>query len=304
MNQVFALGEATYDILFVNEKPVEARIGGSVLNTSVSLGRLGIPVHFVGTIANDRIGKMTMKFLEENKVSVSYVQTFEGNSRIALAFLDENHNSEYSFYPATGKTAHRFPAVKENDIVLFGSSYALRDDLRSDLLNFLHQAAEQQAMILYDPNFRKSQLPMLHALKPKIEENISLCHLLKGSDEDFLSIFGCSPQQTFSLVQKFSRAVMICTAAEKGVYVLTEKIQKHYEVPPVSPVSTIGAGDTFTAGIIYTLYKHHLSPLQLQSLPEPFWDNVVDTAVKFAQHVCLSYENYLSVDFASAFRIR
>ena len=64
----------------------------------------------------------------------------------------------------------------------------------------------------------------------------------------------------------------------------------------IEPVSTIGAGDTFTAGLVYQLsqlsqIKNVIDGTQVEWLP------VLKTANEFAAQVCMSYENYLSWDF-------
>ena len=301
MPNVYTIGEATFDIIFKDSQPVDARVGGSVLNTAVSLGRLGVPVSFISSFGNDTVGDMAMDFLTTNGISTNCIHRFDGSSRIALAFLDSQNNANYSFYNATGKSVMKFPEIRENDIILFGSSHAVRDDIRSNLLAFLKDARSKKAILIYDPNFRKSQLSQLSVLKPKIEENISLANLVKGSDEDFLSIFGTDPAGSFDLIKKYSDAALICTANRKGVFIHSKTFSRHYEVPAISPLSTIGAGDTFSAGIIYSLYKEKITAASIHELKNTFWDSLADTATKFAQHVCLSYENYLSAEFVKKY---
>jgi len=148
MNQVYTIGEATFDIIFKDSQPADAKVGGSVLNTSVSLGRLGIPVSFISAFGNDQVGDMAMDFLKKNNISTNCIHRFDGSSRIALAFLDDQNNAQYSFYKATGKAVLKFPEVKENDIILFGSSHAVRDDIREELITFLKDAHAKKAIIL------------------------------------------------------------------------------------------------------------------------------------------------------------
>ena len=66
----------------------------------------------------------------------------------------------------------------------------------------------------------------------------------------------------------------------------------------ITPVSTIGAGDNFNAGMITSIYHKSIKRDQLEKLTENEWSEVIETAVAFATHVCLSYENYISPEFA------
>src|ERR1039457_4219100 len=171
IRQVFAVGETVWDIIFKNGSPLTARAGGSMLNTAISLGRCGIPVSFISEIGNDEPGRRIFAFLTENNVSTGHVQRYsDGKTAIALAFLDNENNAEYSFYKHYPK--HRltmeFPTVTENDLVLFGSFYAITREIHDNLMRFIYYARKQKALIMYEPNFRKPHLGKLEMLRPLI----------------------------------------------------------------------------------------------------------------------------------------
>ena len=69
--KIYAVGETVYDILFKGEQPVAARPGGAMLNASVSLGRLGLPIHLITEIGNDQVGSQIQKFLKDNGVMLT-----------------------------------------------------------------------------------------------------------------------------------------------------------------------------------------------------------------------------------------
>ena len=69
---------------------------------------------------------------------------------------------------------------------------------------------------------------------------------------------------------------------------------KHYDVPEINPVSTIGAGDSFNAGIIYALDKLALTNSDINNIDILLWDKIIETGIAFASDVCMSYENYIS----------
>jgi len=50
--------------------------------------------------------------------------------------------------------------------------------------------------------------------------------------------------------------------------------------------------------LLYALRHSHITADELELLPEKNWDKIIRTAISFAEHVCMSYENYLSWDFA------
>ena len=99
MSHIFAVGETILDIIFKDNLPKTARPGGSSFNASISLGRLGCPITLISEMGNDRVGDLIQDFMEENGVDTRYLSRYEeGQSAIALAFLDEKSDAQYQFY--------------------------------------------------------------------------------------------------------------------------------------------------------------------------------------------------------------
>jgi fructokinase len=299
--KIITIGEALLDIIFREQVPLAAKPGGSTLNTSVSLGRLGLPVEFISEWGEDEVGAMIEKFLNENGVNTSAVNKYPAvKTTLALAFLDQNNNANYSFYkqyPAD-RLVKEFPEVKENDFFLFASFFALSREIRPRLLELLSGAKQAGAIILYDPNFRKAHLHELNELKPILEENFRFADLVKGSDEDFETIFGAKDIASAYEAIRHESLVLVYTAGAKEVRVKTPSMELSYAVPRIESVSTIGAGDTFSAGLIYGLYHAGMTKEKLHLLNKESWDAIIPCAIDFAGQVCMSYENYLPVGYA------
>jgi fructokinase len=305
MRKVYAIGETVLDILIKGDQPFMAKAGGACLNSAITLGRLGITVHFVGEYGLDQVGNFIDKFLKENNVSTEYVyRYFDGKSALALAFLNENNDASYDFYKIYPKKRFniKFPEI-EADIILFGSFYAITPEVREVILKLIKQAQKEKAIIMYDPNFRKQHLHELDTLKPLIIDNILHSNIIRGSNEDFSFIFGTrSADDTYELL-KDKCPIMLYTASTKGVYLKTPNVSERFDVHKIQPLSTIGAGDNFNAGIVYSLIKHNISHKTLLNLNKEQWEPIVKTAIDFATHVCMNYDNYISDEFASNYKL-
>jgi len=303
MPRIFAFGETVYDIIFKNSQPVAAKAGGSMLNTSVSLGRLGLDVKFVSDLGKDLIGNTIISFLSENGVSTNLIECYENRkTAIAIAFLDERNDASYTFYkdfPKNRLSSLTFD-FEEGDIILFGSFFALTESVRPVLLKFLNQAREKGCIIIYDPNFRKPHLHELEKLKPFILENIALSDLVRASDEDFNLIFGVdNSKDAFKIIRNLGCDNLIYTANSKDVIMMSQKCTVMAKVPVIEPVSTIGAGDNFNAGVIWTLAKHEVTKNKMENLPVNVMESILANGISFSAGVCMSYENYISDEFAS-----
>ena len=269
------------------------------------MGRMGLPVYFISEYGQDDVGNLIDNFLKNNGVNSSFVHRFHnGSTALALAFLNEKNDAHYTFYKDyPGKRLDiDFPDIERDDIILCGSFYAIWPEIRDKFKKFIHGAKEKGALVIYDPNFRKTHLSELDILKPLIIENMKMASLIRGSDEDFKNIFGVNnPDEAWEVVKKYCKC-LVYTANVEGVYVRTNSFSGKFPVQKITPVSTIGAGDNFNAGMITSIYQNEIKKEQLEKLTEKEWSKVITTAVAFATHVCLSYENYISPEFAKEVR--
>lgn len=301
MRKIFTIGETVLDIIFKNGQPVAATAGGSMLNTSVSLGRLGLPVHFISEYGNDPVGKQIDDFLKANTIDTQHVYRYQdGKSALALAFLDNSNNASYTFYKAYPQKRFdiAFPEISEDDIVMFGSIYAIAPEVRDVLHNFLQYARNRKALLYYDPNFRKAHLHELEQLRPSIIENMSLASIVRASDEDMEIIFGATDcNEAYKAVKPFCDT-LIYTASSNAVWLKTPHENLMLPTRKIEPLSTIGAGDTFNAGIAYGLFRHDVGLQSLPSVTATVWQELLSYGIDFATEVCLSYENYIPVEWA------
>jgi fructokinase len=302
--RIITIGETLLDIIFREQVPVAAKAGGSTLNTSVSLGRLGLPLEFISEWGDDEVGTMIEKFLNENNISTQSANKYPGvKTTLALAFLDHKNNANYSFYkqyPAD-RLVNKFPEFREDDFFLFGSFFALSKEIRPRLLELIESAKHAGAIILYDPNFRKAHLHELNELKPILRENFAFANLVKGSDEDFECMFDAKDISSAYEAIRHESLMLVYTAGAKEVRVKTPSLELAYKVPLLEPLSTIGAGDTFSAGLIFGLYQAGITRKQLPQLKKEHWDKIIPHAISFAGEVCMSYENYLPENFTKKF---
>jgi fructokinase len=301
MRKVVAIGETVLDIVFRDSQPIVAKAGGSMLNTAVSLGRLKLPVHFISEYGADTVGTIIDKFLAGNGVDTSFIYHYtEGKSALALAFLDDKNNASYDFYKIypEKRLDIDFPTINKDDLVLFGSFFALTGEIRNSLMTFINDAKANGALIIYDPNFRKSHAKELDTLRPLIFENMSKASVVRCSDEDMEFIFQVhDPDSAYEKIKPLC-SNLLYTSSSKAVYLRTPEVSLTFPVRKITPLSTIGAGDNFNAGIIYGLFNHLVGNSELTSLSEDKWRLLLEYGVDFASEVCLSYDNYVSEDFA------
>ena len=304
MRKVIGIGETVLDIIFRGDEPIGAVPGGSVYNSMISLGRSGIKAAFVSETGNDRVGRRIVNFLEENHVDGSSVCVYpESKSPVSLAFLNEQNDAEYLFYKdhPHDRLDFIYPEVSVDDVVMYGSYYALNPVIRPQVKAFLEYARQRGAILYYDINFRASHRDERVKLTPNLLENLELADIVRGSSEDFDVLFGKSDADVVYRSQiAFYCRKFIQTQGSQPVELRAENdLKKQYAVAQTSDtVSTIGAGDNFNAGLIYGLIRYNITRSALEGgLTEQQWDMLISCAQQFSANVCKSLHNYVDHDF-------
>ncbi len=299
-SRIFALGEIVYDILFKDMQPVAAKTGGSVLNALVSLARVGREVQMISETGDDLVANAIVTFLYENRVNTDYINQLNGKSTLALAFLNEENEAEYQFFKDDSVKREDFniPDFTSDDILLFGSFYGINPDVRPNVLSIVNRAREASSTIYYDPNFRAAHLKHgnREQLVKSIEENFGLADIVRGSDEDFMNLYGeSSPEKIYKRVSALCPNLII-TARSSKVHTFSNNNHEKFEVPQIETVSTVGAGDNFNAGVINQLVKQGLERVG-DTLTISDWQPLIESGIRFSSAVCKSMDNYVPVEF-------
>ena len=304
MRKVIGIGETILDIIFRDDLPIGAVPGGSVFNGLISLGRVGVNAAFISETGNDRVGQRIIRFLEDNHVDASCMSVYpESKSPISLAFLNEKNDAEYIFYKdhPHDRLDFDFPDIQPDDIVMFGSFYAVNPVIRPQMFSFLEYARTKGAILYYDVNFRASHANEVMKVTPNILENLELADVIRGSKEDFEVMFNKSDADSLYRSKiSFYCKNFICTGGAEPLELRAQGgISKQYAIAETETVSTIGAGDNFNAGFVYGLVKYGVTRKMLdEGVSEVLWDQVIAEAQQFSANVCQSLHNSVDLTFA------
>ena len=304
MRKVIGIGETILDIIFKGDQPIGAVPGGSVFNGLISLGRAGVNTTFISETGNDRVGRNIIQFLKDNHVDASNISVYpEAKSPVSLAFLNEQNDAEYIFYKdhPHDRLDFVYPDIQPEDIVMFGSYYAVNPVIRPQMQSFLEYARNHGAIIYYDVNFRSSHRDEVMKLRANILENLEYADIVRGSKEDFEVMFNLTEAETVyrSQISFYCKNFIYTQGAEPVEVRGVGGWRRQYPVLQAETVSTIGAGDNFNAGFVFGLMKYGITRDRLEAgLSEEQWDKTIAEAQQFSANVCKSISNSVDPAFA------
>lgn len=177
----------------------------------------------------------------------------------------------------------KLPEIGEDDVVLFGSFFAINPVIRPVVGDLLRSACKAGAWLYYDVNFRKNHIADLPEVMPKIEENMRLADVARGSMDDFGYLYGL--QDVDAIYERVSHYCqsLILTDGARTIRVYTPEGCETYPVQPIETISTVGAGDIFNAGYIYAM---------LQGMDDQA--KRIEMAQRWSQDVCRQIGNNIS----------
>lgn len=257
-------------------------VGGSVHNVAIALGRLGLPVAFFSGLSNDFFGEQIVASLQASNVSLAYAPRFDRHTTLAFVRMENGH-ARYVFVDdaSAGRllTVSDLPDLgAEVTCVHFGSIHLIRDPV-AGAMEVLAARAARDRVITFDPNVRPSLIADRKDFLKRVRGFGQEADIIKLSDED---LHWLSDGEDFATIARrwLSRGtkLVILTEGEHGAQALSSN--HHWRVPGVQTnlVDTVGAGDTFTAGVLTSLQR--AGALTKAALHDPA-PQLVEEALRF-----------------------
>ncbi|MDM7932800.1 carbohydrate kinase [Tabrizicola sp.] len=260
---ILSCGEALIDMLPRTSTEGEACFapyaGGAVFNTAIALGRLGAPSAFFSGVSDDMLGEILADTLTASKVDTRYLARSDRPTTVAFVKL-VNGQATYAFYDEG--TAGRMlstadlPELPASIDTLFFGGISLVNDPAASTYEAL-QARESAARVtMIDPNIRPGFIAGKEPeYRARIERMIARADIVKLSDEDLRWLEGPGDLTTLArgILAKGPKVVFI-TEGAAGARAVMATQDRFVAATPVTVADTVGAGDTFNAGVLAALH--------------------------------------------------
>jgi fructokinase len=260
---ILSCGEALIDMLpritTLGEPAFSPYAGGAVFNTAIALGRLGAPSAFYSGISTDMLGEILTDTLAASKVNTDLCARSNRPTTVAFVKL-VNGQATYAFYDentAGGLLSQsELPVLPADVSTLFFGGISLVNDPAASTYEALQTREAADRVIMIDPNIRLGFIAGKEAqYRARIERMIARSDIVKLSDEDLHWFAGSGdlPQLAKDILAQGVKAVFV-TEGAKGAWAFTSRDARFVASKKVTVADTVGAGDTFNAGVLSALY--------------------------------------------------
>jgi fructokinase len=284
-------GEALVDLVD-DDGSVRPIAGGGPFNTAIALGRLQVPVAFLGALSRDAYGRMLAQELIDVGVDTSLVRWSGDPTPRAIVHRRGDGKNEYTFDLAGTSIADlspdQLPLLPDDAWAVHVGTLALAIDPPAAAYEALVEREAGRRRIILDPNVRPAVFGAVDTYRRRFEELARLADLVKLSEDDAAWLYPGEPaEDVLKLILGFGPRIVALTRGEDGA--LATSGDAFVDIPGirVAVVDTVGAGDSFGAALIAALIDEgSLGPNAMEPPEEAVLGRAVSYAVAASALTC------------------
>jgi fructokinase len=268
-------GEALFDFFLTSasgaDVSLEGRAGGSPFNVAVGLARLRQPVAMLGGISNDALGGHLVRILLDEGVGIDAVVRCDAPTTIVLVDASRKNRPRYTFYGEGAADCSlqtiNVPRVDDTVRCIHVGSYTTVVEPIAGAIQSLLEREHEARLIVYDANLRLGVEPSLDRWRRAFERISRLAHIIKVSDEERCVLFPGESATSFAERMLLSGAeLVVVTSGGDGAAAWTTNASAHVDALQVDVVDTVGAGDSFHAGMLCRLAE--IGKVDAETIPK------------------------------------
>lgn len=283
---IAVLGEALIDFIVGDDGAYRPHLGGSPYNVAIGLARQEVDVSYLSPLSNDRFGDGLHDALREEGVRMPITRRSSWPTSLALVTLDEQRLPTYRLYrEGIADKDIGFEEVRDNvprDLKIFHTgSLAITPSQLPKILKIFKLMHERDVLVSMDLNIRLRASIDTQSYLAGVRSLLPFADIVKASDEDLEALaLGPDARLAAKIAQaEMGSGLLVLTAGEGGAVLFGDNGEieiKAYPVPRVE--DTVGAGDTFHAAFLASLYRSG----QVAGRSTGFDEDVLSDAAEFA----------------------
>lgn len=251
---------------FTEVRGWDAMVGGSPTNVAIAATRLGLRAAAFTAVGADPVGNWVVQSLQRERVDTRFVALKRGpHTSLALrAQLPPDH--ELAFYrhdPAdihlTVAEARALP-LPQTQALLVSADALARGSTREACRALIAAADATAGTTYFDLDLREVNWSGPDAYATTVDQVLDDVDVVLGTEEEFLALLrlesssdeSTAVQAVRSTFPRRAGQVIVVKQGDRGATALTESRVLRIDGYRVTEASSIGAGDSFAAGLIHS----------------------------------------------------
>ncbi|WCR11560.1 carbohydrate kinase [Paracoccus stylophorae] len=267
---ILCAGESLIDMVPANGG-FTPRSGGAVYNTAIALGRLGEPTAYLWPISRDAFGDMLLAPLAQAGVDTTLCPRSDRLTTLAVVVL-EGGEARYSFYDegSAGRmlSPDDLPDLPARIEALFIGGISLVPDPCGAAIEALTARHHENLPVMIDPNIRPVFIPDAVAFRARLNRLLPMTDIVKLSADDLDWLYpGVDPDEGARRLRDLGPRIVLHTGGAAGARAYWSGGTVAAPAIRTTVADTIGAGDTFNAGVLTSLRRQGvLSKAELDTI--------------------------------------
>mgnify|MGYP000645703696 CR=1 FL=1 len=260
---ILCCGEALIDMIprptIAGPSGFVPHAGGAVFNTAIALGRLGVETSMLTGLSTDLFGAVLDDALVQSHVNTALCIRSDRPTTLAFVRL-EGGQATYTFYDenSAGRMLDEadLPKIPEAVNALFFGGISLAVEPCAEVYADLLASQADRRLIMLDPNIRPGFIRDEKRYRARLDRMLRDADMVKVSDEDLDWILPGerSHRDKVAELHQHGISVVVVTRGADGASAYTASgLQVEVTGQKVDVVDTVGAGDTFNAGVLASL---------------------------------------------------
>jgi len=253
--KVIGIGEILWDLL-----PEGKQLGGAPTNFAYHARQLGLDSSIISSVGNDELGQEIIHNIKEAGI-ISFIDSIDKPTGTVSVKLDKNGIPNYVIHEdvawdfiTPSESAIEF--ASRADAICFGT-LAQRSETSYYSIQETLKTVPDTALKVFDINMRQRFYN-----ETIIRNSLQKANVLKINDEEilvFADIFGISGDEfeiMHQIIDNHQLKILALTKGAHGSWLISREEDSYLDTPNVSIADTVGAGDSFTAGLVAGLLNN------------------------------------------------
>ncbi len=295
-SNVLSFGEALIDRLGplggdpFFDTPVKDCFGGAPANVACALSRFGVNVSFIGSLGKDLAGQEFRNLMIERGINTTGLQQDKSRpTRVVLVRRDVDGERSFEGFQSDNGLGFADQAISREQIIkvwpliapnakwLITGTIPLASRISSEAFLWCIESALASGInIALDLNWRPTfwRKHVSSELAPTLKERreidfiLKKVSLIKLAKEEAEWFFRTSNPIEISSFLPNKPSVIVTDGSNPISWLLNNHFGNSFALPIPNVVDTTGAGDAFTAGLIYKLLSFDLNQISKQIAEE------------------------------------